>query len=144
MNGGTAPAWFGRERYLSLETFRKTGVGVRTPVWFAAAPGEALVYVFAAANSGKAKRLRRNDRVRIAPCDARGRVTGGWIDGQATIVGEPEFADGTRLLNHKYRPWKQMLDLFARLRPGHRRIVIAVRPAAASVAPPAHAVDRAP
>jgi hypothetical protein len=27
-----------RKKYLNLETYRKSGKGVRTPVWFAAAP----------------------------------------------------------------------------------------------------------
>ena len=31
---------FAKAKYLSLETFRKTGVGVRTPVWFAADPAQ--------------------------------------------------------------------------------------------------------
>ena len=29
---------FANAKYFSLETFRKTGVGVRTPVWFAEDP----------------------------------------------------------------------------------------------------------
>ena len=34
-----AIAQFAKAKYLNLETFRKTGVGVRTPVWFAQNPG---------------------------------------------------------------------------------------------------------
>ena len=26
---------FAKAKYLNLETFRKTGIGVRTPIWFA-------------------------------------------------------------------------------------------------------------
>ena len=47
-----------RHRYVSLATFRMSGVEVRTPVWFAAV-GDKL-YVFTAGQSGKAKRLRRS------------------------------------------------------------------------------------
>jgi PPOX class probable F420-dependent enzyme len=117
---------FDGKRYLSLETYRKTGRGVRTPVWFAAAAAEAggpKLYVYSTADSGKAKRIRRTGVVKIAPCDARGRVTGSWIAAHATIVGREEFDRGMRLLNRKYRPWKQILDLFAR----HERVMFAIR-----------------
>jgi uncharacterized protein len=117
---------FDGKRYLNLETYRKTGQGVRTPVWFAAVPNEAggpKLYVYSTADSGKAKRIRRTGVVKIAPCDARGRVTGSWIAAHATIVGREEFDRGMRLLNRKYRPWKQILDLFAR----HERVMFAIR-----------------
>jgi uncharacterized protein len=117
---------FDGKRYLNLETYRKSGRGVRTPVWFAAAPAEAggpKLYVYSTADSGKAKRIRRTAVVKIAPCDARGRVTGSWIVAHAAIVGREEFERGMRLLNRKYWPWKQILGLFAR----HERVVIAIR-----------------
>jgi PPOX class probable F420-dependent enzyme len=117
---------FDGKRYLNLETYRKTGRGVRTPVWFATAPNEAggpKLYVYSTADSGKAKRIRRTGVVKIAPCDARGRVTGSWMVAHATIVGREEFDRGMRLLNRKYRPWKQILDLFAR----HERVMFAIR-----------------
>jgi hypothetical protein len=119
---------FDGRRYLNLETFRKTGRGVRTPVWFAAAPpgaGDPRLYVYSTADSGKAKRIRRTGVVKIAPCDARGRVTGSWLAAHAAIVGGQEFDHGMGLLNRKYRPWKQILDLFAK----HQRVVFAIRPA---------------
>jgi PPOX class probable F420-dependent enzyme len=119
------------ERYLNLETFRKSGAGVRTPVWFAAAPAGApdagTIYVYTMAGSGKAKRIRRHPAVKVAACGARGTVTGPWIDARAEITGRDGFDRGMRLLNHKYRPWKQLLDLFSLLSPGHRRIMLAIR-----------------
>ncbi|HEX2943464.1 MAG TPA: PPOX class F420-dependent oxidoreductase [Rhodopila sp.] len=117
------------ERYLSLETYRRNGEGVRTPVWFAADPDAAVavVYVYTGANSGKVKRLRRSDRARVAACDMRGLVTGTWVDVQGVIAGGAEAEHGMRLLNRKYWPWKQLLDLSARFRPGHQRAVIAIR-----------------
>jgi hypothetical protein len=44
---------------------------------------------------------------------------------RAEIVGAEEYGLGMRLINHKYWPWKQVLDLFVR----HERVVIAIRPA---------------
>ena len=59
-----------RAKYLSLETFRKSGQGVPTPVWFVQ-DGPAL-YISTEGSSGKVKRIRNNARVRIAPCDMWG------------------------------------------------------------------------
>jgi hypothetical protein len=115
------------KRYLNLETFRKNGQGVRTPVWFAADPvDDATLYVYSTSQSGKAKRLRRGGAVRIAACNAKGTVTGNWIDAQAAIVEGEAFRHGMHLLDSKYWPWKQLLGLLARLRP-QARVVIAIR-----------------
>jgi PPOX class probable F420-dependent enzyme len=123
---------FDGRKYLNLETYRRNGAAVRTPVWFAAAPGAAdapRLYVYTTADSGKAKRIRRTATARIAPCDARGKLTGTWVAARAAIVGHAEFAAGMQLLDRKYRPWKQLLDLSARLFPRHRRIMITLQPA---------------
>ncbi len=62
------------EKYVDLVTFRKTGAGVHTPVWFAEEDGR--LYVMTRSDSGKFKRLRNNPQVEIAPCTMRGRRTG--------------------------------------------------------------------
>lgn len=118
-------------KYISLETFRRDGSGVRTPVWFAADPEDvSVLYVYTVASSGKARRLRRSERARIAPCDARGRVRGDWIEVRAEIVTGSAFVRGMRLLDRKYWPWKQMLAVAGRLSRSGERVVIAIRPAA--------------
>jgi uncharacterized protein len=123
------------KKYLNLETYRKSGKGVRTPVWFAAAPMDTpgavtpKLYVYTTADSGKAKRIRHSGVAKIAPCDARGKVTGPWIDARAEIVTGEEFDRGMRLIDRKYRPWKLLLDLSALLFPRHQRIMLTIRPA---------------
>jgi PPOX class probable F420-dependent enzyme len=115
-------------KYVSLESFRKNGQGVLTPVWFAADPDAApkTLYIYSTADSGKAKRIRRNSRVRIAPCDIRGNLLGDWIEARGEIVADEEARDAMRLLNTKYKPWKQLLDFFSKFsRQG--RVVFAVR-----------------
>jgi PPOX class probable F420-dependent enzyme len=68
-------AEFTRAKYISLETFRKTGAGVRTPVWFAADPGAPeTLYLYSEADAGKVKRIRNNSHVRVAPSDIRGNL----------------------------------------------------------------------
>jgi PPOX class probable F420-dependent enzyme len=113
-------------KYISLETFRRNGQGVRTPVWFAAEAG--VTYVYTLAGSGKAKRIRRDGRVRIAPCDSRGRVAGAWTDARAAIAGPDDYRRGMALLNRKYWPWKQVLDFSVLFMRRHERVVLAIHP----------------
>jgi hypothetical protein len=58
----------------------------------------------------------------------RGRITGDWI-GALAILNGPESYRCMALLNRKHGPWKQVLDLFVRLSPGHQRVMTAVTPA---------------
>ena len=112
-------AAFAGHKYLSLKTFKKSGEGVKTPVWFAEEPSvnldsnDAKLYVYTIGVSGKVKRIRNNPRVKIAPCDMRGRVLGEWMDARAEIVTGADASYGTQLLNKKYFPWKQILAFFA-------------------------------
>lgn len=119
------------ERYISLETYRRNGAAVRTPVWFAVDPQgkDMVLYVYTTADSGKVKRVRWTPRVRIAACDIRGRVNGPWFEARAEIVTGTAFVRGMRLLDVKYWPWKQLLGLLGRLPRRRLRAVIAIRPA---------------
>jgi uncharacterized protein len=125
---------FAGQKYLNLETFKKDGTGVKTPVWFAADPSVSLdsngakLYVYTIGVSGKVKRIRNNPRVKIAACDMRGRVLGEWVEARAEIVTGEEDARGTELLKTKYFPWKQLLDFFARFR-NRDHTVFVLRPA---------------
>ncbi len=74
---------FSNQEFLSLETFRKSGIGVKTPVWFAQ-EGDAL-YIWTVGDSGKIKRIRNNPQVNIAPCKRFGKVTGEWMSAQASV-----------------------------------------------------------
>ena len=78
------PAAIHGQKYISLATFRKTGVAVPTPIWFAE-EGDKL-YFMTNSKLGKVKRIRNNAQVKIAPCTIRGKVTG------------PEFAATARIL----------------------------------------------
>ena len=127
-------AGFAGQKYLTLETFKKSGEGVKTPVWFAADPsakldsGNAKLYVYTIGVSGKVKRIRNNASVRIAPCSMRGDVQGDWVRARAEIVSGAEAAHGMQLLNKKYLPWKQLLDFFAMFRKRERTVFV-IRPA---------------
>lgn len=101
---------FHTERYVNLETFRRDGRGVRTPVWVAVdASGRTIVYTNV--TSGKVKRIQNRPEVRVAPCDMRGSVTGEWVDGTARIVAEPAEKDlAIAALVDKYG-WQMRLAL---------------------------------
>jgi uncharacterized protein len=126
-------AAFAGHKYLNLETFKKSGDGVRTPIWFAAdraidlASDTARLYAYTIGNSGKVKRIRNNPRVRIAPCNASGKLLGEWVEARAEIMTGPEAEYGDRLLNKKYLPWKQLLNFFASFR-RRERIGFVIRP----------------
>jgi len=117
-------------RYLCLATVRRNGVEVKTPVWFAAA--DEKLYVFSAGEAGKVKRLRHSPRVRVAPCDARGRVQGAWQDGTGRIVTDSRVIERAQAaLRAKYRWQMWLLDLFSRVTGRIRRrawIEIALSP----------------
>ena len=126
-------AAFANCKYLNLESFKKSGEGVRTPVWFAADPSASLdssaakLYIYTNGNTGKVKRIRNNPCVRIAPCDARGRLRGEWVEARTEVVIREDAQRGMQLLNKKYLPWKQLLGFFAMFR-RRERAVLAIRP----------------
>ena len=111
-------------KYISLETYRRNGAAVRTPVWFAEADG--VLYVYSEANAGKVKRIRANPRVRVAPCDLLGNLKGAWVEADARVVASDDEKFGQALLNQKYWPWKSMGDFFSRVR-GRRQAILAIR-----------------
>lgn len=118
-----------KQNYLSLETFRKNGTGVRTPVWFAADPSadvrsrDAKLYIYTIENTGKVKRVRNNPRVRIAPCNRTGMVQGDWIDANARVVEGVDAERGAKFLTQKYF-LKRVFDLFAGLRRAKREVLV--------------------
>ena len=93
-------AQFRSQKYISLETFKKNGVGVKTPVWFVL--HNNALYVYTEADSWKVKRIRNNPRVRVAVCNIRGDVKGQWLDGTASLVDGDERLAADKLLDRKY------------------------------------------
>jgi PPOX class probable F420-dependent enzyme len=108
----TDNAPLGDEKYISLETFKKDGTGVKTPVW--CAPLDGKLIVFSAGDAYKVKRVRNNPKCRAAPCDVRGNVSGAWIDGTARIVDDPAFIDrALASLRKKYGVLFAVTDFFS-------------------------------
>lgn len=115
----------GDEPYLNLETFKKNGDGVKTPVWFAIV-GDA-VYVFTDGTSFKVKRLRRDARARVAACNVNGSmIKSAWFDARGSIVDAGAEQDRAyAALRAKYGWQMRLLDLGSRLggRYGRRAMI---------------------
>ena len=78
---------FQGENVISLETYRRNGEPVRTPVWFLEDSGN--LYVHTADSTGKVKRRRRNPKVRVAPSTFRGKPKTEFIDARAELEPDP-------------------------------------------------------
>jgi PPOX class probable F420-dependent enzyme len=108
---------FANEKYLNLESYRKTGAAVATPVWFAQNDDEHgdELYIYSLAEAGKVKRIRNNPRVRVMPCDFRGGPKGEWVDATARIIDGAEADKAQRLLDKKYGLMKRIGNIFSRI-----------------------------
>lgn len=72
---------------IALETFRKNGEGVITPVW--QMRDDDNLYAWTPGSSWKVKRIRNNRRVRVCESDSRGTPLSEWFEAQATIIDAP-------------------------------------------------------
>ncbi len=88
------------KKCISLETYRKNNESVKTPVWFVTK--DDLIYVVTRDQTGKAKRLRNNQQVKIASCNLKGKVSGEWVSGTAKILAEEETKDAVKWRDKKY------------------------------------------
>jgi uncharacterized protein len=114
---------FKGQKYLNLETYRKTGQAMLTPVWFVEEGG--VLYIRTLADAGKVKRVRNNPAVRVAPCDMRGRLTGEWQHGQASVLDRREDARISAMLDRKYGLMKRLFELFSKRANDVIRVVLA-------------------
>lgn|SRR5262245_21643185 len=118
-------ACFSGEQYISLETFKRNGQGVKTPVWFV--QRDDVFYAYTDADSWKVKRIRNNPRVRVAVCDVRGRVKSAWLHATASIIDGDERREADKLLDRKY-VLKRIGNLVARIT-RRKRALIKIVPA---------------
>lgn len=102
------------EQYINLETFKRDGNGVKTPVW--AAPLDGKLVVMTAGDAFKVKRLRRDAHARVAACDFRGGVRGPWLEATGRILErEEDVKRAHAALRSKYG-WQMAIgDFFARI-----------------------------
>ncbi len=87
-------------RYIKLETLKRNGEGLATPVWFTV--DGRKISVVTRNQTGKVKRLRNNPNVRVAPCGMTGQLKGQWYNGKASMANSEELHNALRLRSKKY------------------------------------------
>lgn len=101
-------------KYINIETYRKNGSGVRTPIWFIIYQG--IIFFRTDAKSGKVKRIRNNSHVKIAPCDIRGNLKGTWFDGKARFADSKESSIVFTMIDKKYGFLTTLIRSFNKIR----------------------------
>ena len=99
------------QKYVNLETYKKDGTPVRTPVWFMI-DGD-IVYVVTREKTGKVKRLKNNQNIRIVPCSFKGKPESEWIKGIAQNITGEEAEKAIKLRKKKYGFSARLTGLFS-------------------------------
>jgi uncharacterized protein len=86
--------------FVLLTTFRTSGVGVPTAMWFAYEHGK--LYMVTGRPTGKLRRIRTTSRVLVAPCDWMGNLLGPEIEGYAHELPEAQHVHTNAVLAQKY------------------------------------------
>ena len=103
-------------RYYLLETYRADGRAVRTPLWAVGDDDELCMWT--GGHSFKVKRIRRNPKVAVAPCNARGSKTlGEFRFFHAQVVEEASAVAAIRArLRRKYGWQLTLIEASLKLR----------------------------
>ena len=88
------------QKYVNLETYKKDGTPVRTPVWFMI--DNDIIYVITREKTGKVKRLKNNQNIRIVPCSFTGKSKSEWIKGIAQKITGEMAEKAIKLRKKKY------------------------------------------
>jgi uncharacterized protein len=118
MTGSNPGQTISQEKYVSVATFRKTGVAVPTATWIVPLDG-GQVGVLTSSASGKAKRLRNNPSVTLQPSDVRGRVKASTTPVTGTVelvTSGPDYETITSRVKAKYGLMVPVSRLMDRLR----------------------------
>lgn len=115
---------FENQRFVVLETYRRDGRAVRTPLLFIIHRNR--LYMRTAAHTYKVKRIRNNPNVRVAPSTFRGELKGEWVEGEARVYDAADMQWVNQLSKRRHTWFKRLIDLRNRFR-GVRFVVIEVR-----------------
>ena len=111
---------------MNIETLRKSGQAIKTPVWFVQ-DGEAL-RVWTQAGSGKAKRIRNDGTIRVAPCTSSGEVLGEWLPAHAQTDESPDAIKHVeKLMKKKYGVMFHIFGFLGKLRGGAKYTAIKIQ-----------------
>ena len=115
-----------KNAYINLETYRRNGQPVATPVWFTIDHNNKMIYIITRTETGKVKRLRNNSIVRIVPCGMRGQPKGEWMNGRATFATPEQQEIALKQRSKKYGLKARLSGLFSRTKGDLIGIVISL------------------
>jgi PPOX class probable F420-dependent enzyme len=113
-------ARFERQKTILLETRKRDGSWVATPVSLAVDAGRAYFRTYHTA--GKHKRLRNFSDVRVAPCTVRGTATGPAVAATARLLGGDEAEHARSVLARRYRVMHGLIVPFMHRRKGWQTV----------------------
>jgi uncharacterized protein len=109
---GTAQDFAGLQghKYALLVTFRRDGTAVPTPVWFGLLDDRRLV-TRTEERTAKVRRIRRDPRARVFPCDPRGKPLGPGVEATGRILETEEECDlAEAALDRRYGRTRRIYD----------------------------------
>ncbi len=98
------------QKYINLETYKKNGTSIRTPVWVVIY--NDLIYVITRDSTGKVKRLRNNQDVRVVPCSFKGEAKNEWVKGKTEMITGEEADKAIKLRKKKYGMLARLTGIF--------------------------------
>ena len=101
---------FYKQKYINLETYKKDNTPIKTPVWFVIDNG--LVYIITRESTGKVKRLKNNQNVRIVPCSFKGEIKSEWVKGKTEMITGGEADMVIKLRKKKYGMFARLSGIF--------------------------------
>jgi len=101
---------FSKQKYINLETYKRDSTSVKTPVWFVIDKG--LVYIITRESTGKVKRLKNNQNVRIVTCSFSGETKNEWVNGKAEKITGSESDRVIKIRKKKYGFAARLSGLF--------------------------------
>jgi len=102
------------KKYINLQTFKKNGEIVSTPVWFVLKNNE--IFFRSDGNSGKVKRIRNNNNIKASICDIRGNIKGQTYTGIANFQDKSRYNEINSLFDKKYSLLSPILKIVYKLR----------------------------
>ena len=98
------------QKYINLETYKRDGTPIRTPVWFVI--DNDLIYIITRESTGKVKRFKNNQNVRIVPCSFKGESKNEWVKGAAEKITGEEADKVIKLRKKKYGMFARLIGIF--------------------------------
>ena len=104
---------FEKGKYINIQTYKKNGLPISTPVWFIIKDNR--IFFRTSQNSGKIKRIRNNNNIKFALCDIRGKIKGESFDGIAKIENDPNNVILSQI-NKKYGLSSRLMKIFYKIK----------------------------